>query len=315
MIADYPGRNPASQKLWMMCPSSFFRGGGCDVGLRRARFRRFRRPARSARFIVITRNRSAASKPQQSDLKGDPVAPDHPAVGVVACCRNSSARENVRNAPRRRARVAAASHLSAPSTTARRSCGSARSTCIAVGAATPAARTAASAIRAGLPDCPLRSPPRRRRARVDPTRPRANPGRVTPARARGCVEVRPPASRRAPFPVARRSSPPFSAFRARRLLRSARSTPLPPPRSAQTFRSRPERPRARPSPPRRALARTPQPRVSTSATTRASRSRTSRRSWMRFARNWSPRRTRSLSATRDRETSSEDSRVTRATKS
>ena len=103
-----------------------------------------------------------------------------------------------------------------------------------------------------------------------------------------------PASRRAPFPVARRSSPPFSAFRARRLLRSARSTPLPPPRSAQTFRSGPERPRARPSPPRRALARTPHPRVSTSATTRASRSRTSRRSWMRFARNWSPRRTRSL---------------------
>ena len=38
-----------------------------------------------------------------------------------------------------------------------------------------------------------------------------------------------PASRRAPFPVARRSSPPPSAFRARRLLRSARSTPLPPP--------------------------------------------------------------------------------------
>ena len=44
-----------------------------------------------------------------------------------------------------------------------------------------------------------------------------------------------PASRRAPFPVARRSSPPFSAFRARRLLRSARSTPLPPPDPRRRF--------------------------------------------------------------------------------
>lgn len=124
------------------------------------------------------------------------------------------------------------------------------------------------------------------------------------------------ASRFAPPRRDARPSPPRAApLRLPRLLRSARSTPLPPPRSAQTFRSGPEKPRARPSPPRRALARTPHPRVSTSATTRASRSRTSRRSWMPFARNWAPRRTRSRRATRDRETSSEDSRVTRATKS
>ena len=312
MIADYPGRNPASQKLWMMCPSSFFRGGGCDVGLRRAR-RRFRRPARSARFIVITRNRSAASKPQQSDLKGDPVAPDHPAVGVVACCRNSSAsapprmrRDGGRASPRRHIcprprrpradRVAQRGRHASRSGRRRRRRGRRRRRFARV---SPIVH---SALR--LDDVARES------TRRAPSESGASHSSTGSWMRRGS----PPASRRAPFPVARRSSPPFSAFRARRLLRSARSTPLPPPRSAQTFRSGPERPPSAPVSPASRPRAAPTPSFDVSDNARlALENKQAQLDALRAK--MVAAEARSLSATRDKETSSEDSRVTRATKS